>query len=60
MAITIDLKKQSGYGPKLKDFKAALENDVPQPIKELKQDVEDFAKQFPTIGFDKGVMKYSD
>ena len=60
VAITIDLKKRDGFGPKLKDFKAALEGEVPKEIQELRSDVEDFAKQFPTIGFDKGQMRYKD
>ncbi|KAK9819885.1 hypothetical protein WJX72_003580 [[Myrmecia] bisecta] len=56
VGITLDLKKQAG--PKLKDFKEMLEKDVPAPIAELKQDVEDFAMQFPTIGFEKARMRY--
>ena len=48
-------------GPKLKDFKALLDNnDVPSEIQQLKKDVEAFATEFPTIGFEKGDMRYSD
>ena len=60
VAITIELKKRDGFGPKLKDFRKALEGEPPQEILDLKRDVEDFAKQFPTIGFDKGQMRYTD
>lgn len=56
--ITQDLKKQ--HGPKLKDFKAYLESNVPQEIADLKEEVENFAKQFPTIGFEKASMRYKD
>ncbi|GAB4816507.1 hypothetical protein N2152v2_003553 [Parachlorella kessleri] len=56
--IAQDLKKQTG--PKLKDFKDFLNAETPAPIKELGQEVEAFAKQFPTIGFEKGTMRYKD
>ena len=47
-------------GPKLKDFKAAVDSDpeVQAEIKSLRTEVEEFAKQFPTIGFEKSSMKY--
>ncbi|KAK9793736.1 hypothetical protein WJX73_005989 [Symbiochloris irregularis] len=60
VAITVDLKKTEGFGPKLKDFRAGLDKQIPQPIAELKRDVESFASQFPTIGFDKGFMRYKN
>lgn len=56
--ISQDLKKK--HGPKLKDFKAYLETNVPPEIAELKSEVENFAKQFPTIGFEKAAMRYKD
>lgn len=48
-------------GTKLKDFLAAL----PAPhfqseIAKLRHDVEEYAKQFPTIGFEKESMKYQN
>ena len=47
------LKGKDGAGPKLKDFKAYVDsNEVPE-IQALKHDVEEFAKEFPTIGFEK-------
>lgn len=47
-------------GPKLKDFKVAVDSDpeVQAEIKSLRTEVEEFAKQFPTIGFEKSSMKY--
>lgn len=46
--------------PKMKDFREALVKDVPAPIATLKKEVEDFAMQFPTIGFEKASMKYKN
>jgi glycine hydroxymethyltransferase len=58
--ITVDIKGREGAGPKLKDFKAYVDsNDIPE-IKELKAAVETFAKDFPTVGFEKGEMRYKD
>ena len=57
--ITVMLKGKDGAGPKLKDFKAYVDsNDVPE-IAALKHDVEEFAKEFPTIGFEKVRMRGS-
>lgn len=56
--ISQELKKQ--HGPKLKDFKAYLATNEPPEVAELKKDVENFAKQFPTIGFEKAAMRYKD
>lgn len=33
---------------------------VPAPIQELGEEVAEFAKQFPTIGFEKGTMRYKN
>lgn len=33
---------------------------VPPQVQELKEEVEAFATQFPTIGFEKGDMRYKD
>merc|ERR1712087_445812 len=56
--IAVAIKEQTG--PKLKDSKALLEdgNPLPPDVAELRADVEEFAMQFPTIGFDKADMKY--
>ena len=48
----------SGIGSKLADFKAALKAQEWAPITALKADVEAFASQFPTIGFDEESMRY--
>jgi glycine hydroxymethyltransferase len=43
-----------------KEFNAYLAaNKVPE-IEALRQDVETFSKQFPTIGFEKASMRYQD
>ena len=54
--ITADIKSQ--VGPKLKDFRAALEEKEWPAIAELKADVEKFASAFPTIGFEASTMRY--
>lgn len=41
--IAAELKKASG--PKLKDFREALEKEEPAALGALRRDVEDFAKQ---------------
>jgi len=48
----------SGVGPKLADFKSALANQEWEPITALRNDVEQFAGQFPTIGFAAEGMRY--
>ena len=56
--IAADLKGRDGAGPKLKDFKSYVDsNDVPE-IKQLKEEVEKYAMDFPTIGFEKADMRY--
>jgi len=58
----LDLKYLSDWltGSKLKDFKTAVDTDskVQAEIATLREEVEEFAKQFPTIGFEKSSMKY--
>lgn len=58
--ITTDIKGKEGAGPKLKDFKAYVDHNEVPAIKELKAAVEKFAMDFPTIGFEKGEMRYKD
>lgn len=51
----------SSKGTKLKDFVSSMSSDTHQStLSKLRLEVEDFAKQFPTIGFQKETMKYSD
>lgn len=47
-------------GPKLKDFRAAVDTDasIQARIADLRSEVEAYSKQFPTIGFEKGDMVY--
>ncbi|KAL9685691.1 hypothetical protein QQ045_023142 [Rhodiola kirilowii] len=46
-------------GTKLKDFVASM-NDFEFDMAKIRQDVEEYAKQFPTIGFEKETMKYKN
>lgn len=47
-------------GSKLKDFLATIQTNanIQSEITKLRYEVEEYAKQFPTIGFDKETMKY--
>lgn len=36
------------------------DKDEPAELGALRREVEDFAKQFPTIGFEKASMRYKD
>jgi hypothetical protein len=49
-------------GPKLKDFVATMKSDVhiQSEIAKLRNEVEEYAKQFPTVGFEKETMRYKD
>lgn len=49
-------------GSKLKDFLATIQTggNIQSEIAKLRHEVEEYAKQFPTIGFEKGTMKYKD
>lgn len=47
-------------GTKMSDFRKLVNADLPAPIAALASDVEEFAKQFPTIGFEKASMRYKD
>jgi hypothetical protein len=58
LLLTVNLKKTTG--PKLKDFRDYLNANTVPEIEALREDVEAFAKQFPTIGFEKANMRYQD
>ncbi|CAN1317056.1 Serine hydroxymethyltransferase 1, mitochondrial [Linum perenne] len=62
LAVKLALKiKAATTGTKLKDFVAAMQSpDVESEIAKLRADVEEYAKQFPTIGFEKETMKYKN
>ncbi|PON97094.1 Serine hydroxymethyltransferase [Trema orientale] len=56
--LALKIKKET-TGTKLKDFVATLQSPHFQSeVAKLKHDVEEYAKQFPTIGFEKETMKY--
>ncbi|KAH0680272.1 hypothetical protein KY290_023582 [Solanum tuberosum] len=62
-AVKLALKvKAEAKGTKLKDFVATLSSDsnIQSEVAKLRQDVEDYAKQFPTVGFEKETMKYKN
>ncbi|CAK9216393.1 unnamed protein product [Sphagnum troendelagicum] len=59
-AVQIAGKVKALTGTKLKDFKTKVDTDpeIQSEIARLRDEVEDYAKQFPTIGFEKSSMKY--
>ncbi|KAH6759924.1 serine transhydroxymethyltransferase 1 [Perilla frutescens var. frutescens] len=61
-AVQLSLKiKAETKGTKLKDFVATLSSPSFQSeVAKLRHDVEEYAKQFPTIGFEKETMKYKN
>ncbi|KAM7275249.1 hypothetical protein ACFE04_017115 [Oxalis oulophora] len=53
--------KALAKGTKLKDFVAALQTpEIQSETAKLRYEVEEYAKQFPTIGFEKETMKYKN
>lgn len=60
--LAIKIKADTTQGTKLKDFVATMQSSesVQSAIAELKHGVEEYAKQFPTIGFEKQSMKYKE
>ncbi|KAK9832119.1 hypothetical protein WJX74_010960 [Apatococcus lobatus] len=58
--LTKKLKADPNCGPKIKDFKSFVDENIPQELVDLKNEVELFAAQFPTIGFEKSSMRYKD
>lgn len=59
-AVDIAGSVKAATGGKLKDFKAALETSLPPELVQLKEEVEAYATQFPTIGFERASMRYKD
>lgn len=62
-AVKLALKiKGDTKGTKLKDFVATLMSDesIQSEISKLRNEVEEYAKQFPTVGFEKETMKYKN
>ncbi|KAL9645603.1 hypothetical protein ABK040_000665 [Willaertia magna] len=58
LKIALSLQKEAS-SPKLQDFLILLKPDHPD-IKQLREEVEAFAKQFPMPGFDVKTMKFKD
>ncbi|KAF2283849.1 hypothetical protein GH714_016524 [Hevea brasiliensis] len=56
--LAVKIKAQT-KGTKLKDFVATIPT-FQSEIAKLRHDVEEYAKQFPTIGFEKETMKYKN
>ncbi|KAL6968933.1 glycine hydroxymethyltransferase [Sarracenia purpurea var. burkii] len=54
--------KAETKGTKLKDFLTTMQSSTPiqTEIAKLRHEVEEYAKQFPTIGFEKETMKYKN
>jgi hypothetical protein len=44
----------------MSEFRKLLAEKQPAAIDELRSDVEQFAKQFPTVGFEQSTMRYKD
>jgi glycine hydroxymethyltransferase len=62
-AVKLALKiKAEAKGTKLKDFVATMNSneEIQSEISKLRHKVEEYAKQFPTVGFEKETMKYKD
>jgi len=62
VTLTSEIAAKGHAGPKLRDFKQYLdaEHMNEDGLVQLREEVEEFAKQFPTIGFEKGAMRYTD
>ncbi|CAL9750965.1 unnamed protein product [Musa acuminata subsp. burmannicoides] len=58
--LALKIKSETKEGSKLKDFLATIQTNanIQSEIAKLRHEVEEYAKQFPTIGFDKETMKY--
>lgn len=44
----------------MSDFRSLLSAELPVEVVDLGKDVEEFAKQFPTVGFEKATMRYTE
>nr|XP_018678571.1 PREDICTED: serine hydroxymethyltransferase, mitochondrial-like isoform X1 [Musa acuminata subsp. malaccensis] len=58
--LALKIKSETKEGSKLKDFLATIQTNanIQSEIAKLRHEVEEYAKQFPTIGFDKETMKH--
>jgi len=57
--LTKEIKAQVTTSKKLSEFKKYM-NENPHLVNDLRSDVEAFASQFPTVGFEESSMKYDD
>ncbi|KAH1257778.1 Serine hydroxymethyltransferase 1, mitochondrial [Glycine max] len=59
---TASHRSRTRMGTKMKDFLATIElsSTFQSEIAKLRHHVEEYAKQFPTIGFDKATMKHKN
>ncbi|CAA7052323.1 unnamed protein product [Microthlaspi erraticum] len=63
LAVKLALKiKAESQGTKLKDFVATMQSNekIQSEMAKLREMVEEYAKQFPTIGFEKETMRYKE
>lgn len=60
VAITVADSVVVSAGPKMSDFRSLLSAELPVEVVDLSKDVEEFAKQFPTVGFEKATMRYTE
>ena len=58
--IAAEIKASGKAGTKVKEFRDFVDSSPPPSIAALASEVEQFAKQFPTIGFEKSEMRYQD
>jgi len=60
--LSMKIKSETKGGTKLKDFKYTIESSpaIQDEIRSLRHAVEEYAKQFPTVGFEKSSMKYKE
>jgi glycine hydroxymethyltransferase len=58
--IAAEIKASGKAGTKVKEFRDFVDASPPPSIAALAAEVEQFAKQFPTIGFEKAEMRYQD
>ena len=60
IAAALDAEVKAGGGKKLADFKAAIDASPPAELTALAAEVREFARSFPSIGFDEETMTYRD
>jgi len=56
--LALKVQKSTSNAKSIKEFREALTSDRFPEVNKLKQDVTQFARQFPPVGFEEGSMKY--